>query len=187
MTEPSAPPSAPAAYPRTELPAGFETVLHSGEGGARLRTVHWDSGDDSRPPILFMGGKRDFIERHAESFQRIRARGHRLAALDWRDQGLSSRASCASCDLFDMMDVPRENLQLIVNRAEKKMFQSIGVHEVADTLHRNVSATIAKDKAGLESAQDQGVLLGEINKKAPFVRDVARLAEQMCQRHGGQA
>ena len=99
--------------------------------------------------------------------------------------GLRQTKRCL--DLFDMMDVPRENLQLIVNRAEKKMFQSIGVHEVADTLHRNVSATIAKDKAGLESAQDQGVLLGEINKKAPFVRDVARLAEQMCQRHGGQA
>ena len=104
------------------------------------------------------------------------------------DQSIGGLRQTKRClDLFDMMDVPRENLQLIVNRAEKKMFQSIGVHEVADTLHRNVSATIAKDKAGLESAQDQGVLLGEINKKAPFVRDVARLAEQMCQRHGGQA
>ena len=104
------------------------------------------------------------------------------------DQSIGGLRQTKRClDLFDMMVVPRENLQLIVNRAEKKMFQSIGVHEVADTLHRNVSATIAKDKAGLESAQDQGVLLGEINKKAPFVRDVARLAEQMCQRHGGQA
>ena len=104
------------------------------------------------------------------------------------DQSIGGLRQTKRClDLFDMMDVPRENLQLIVNRAEKKMFQSIGVHEVADTLHRNVSATIAKDKAGLESAQDQGVLRGKINKKAPFVRDVARLAEQMCQRHGGQA
>ena len=107
-----------------------------------------------------------------------------LVLTDQTIGGLRQTRRCL--DLFDMMDVPRENLHLIVNRAEKKMFQSIGVHEVSDTLHRNVSATIAKDKAGLDSAQDQGLLLGEINKKAPFVKDVARLAEQMCQRHGGQ-
>lgn len=144
MTEPSAPPSAPAAYPRTELPAGFETVFHSGEGGARLRTVHWDSGDDSRPPILFMGGKRDFIERHAESFQRIRARGHRLAALDWRDQGLSSRASCASCDLFDMME--RDFLHIVEWAAElfgepvHAVAHSMGGHMLLRTLAAHESA-----------------------------------------------
>ena len=107
-----------------------------------------------------------------------------LVLTDQTIGGLRQTRRCL--DLFDMMDVPRENLHLIVNRAEKKMFQSIGVHEVSDTLHRNVSATIARDKTGLDSAQDQGLLLGEINKKAPFVKDVARLAGQMCQRHGGQ-
>ena len=104
------------------------------------------------------------------------------------DQSIGGLRQTRRClDLFDMMDVPRENLHLVVNRAEKKMFQSIGLHDVSDTLHRNVSATIARDKAGLDSALDQGVLLNEINKKAPFVKDVAKLAEQMCQRHGGQA
>ena len=103
------------------------------------------------------------------------------------DQSITGLRQTKRClELFDMMDVPRDNMRLIVNRAEKKMFQSIGVHEVSDTLHRNVAATIAKDKAGLDSAQDQGILLGESNKKAPFLKDVAKLAEMLCQRHGGE-
>ncbi|WP_066772695.1 AAA family ATPase [Croceicoccus mobilis] len=103
------------------------------------------------------------------------------------DQSIRGLRQTKRClELFDMMDVPRDNLRLVVNRVEKKMFQSIGVHEVADTLHRQISATIAKDKVGLDSAQDQGLLLTELNRKAPFVKDIQKLADQMCDRQQEQ-
>lgn len=107
-----------------------------------------------------------------------------LVMTDQTIGGLRQTRRCL--DLFDMMDVPRDNLRLIVNRVEKRMFQPIGVTEVADTLHRNVAATIVKDKVGLEAAQNQGLLLSNLNRKAPFVKDVASLAEQLCARQEGR-
>ncbi|WP_164843924.1 AAA family ATPase [Croceicoccus ponticola] len=85
-------------------------------------------------------------------------------------------------ELFDMMNVSRENVRVVVNRVEKKLFQTIGVNEVADTLSREVSATIARDKGDLQIAQDRGVLLSDTNRKASFVKDIDRLADQICDR-----
>ncbi len=85
-------------------------------------------------------------------------------------------------DLFDMMQVSRENVRIVVNRVEKKLFQTIGVNEVADTLSREVSATIARDKGDLQMAQDRGVLLSEGSRKSAFIKDIDRLADQICDR-----
>lgn len=89
-------------------------------------------------------------------------------------------------ELFDMMQVARENVGIVVNRVEKKLFQTISVNEVADTLGRQVTATIARDKSDLQMAQDQGSLLSEVSRKAAFVKDVERLAEQLCDRLPGE-
>ncbi|WP_172799823.1 AAA family ATPase [Croceicoccus bisphenolivorans] len=88
-------------------------------------------------------------------------------------------------ELFDMMNVSRENVRVVVNRVGKKLFQAISVNEVADTLSREVSATIARDKGDLQMAQDQGILLSQTNRKAAFVKDVDRLADQICDRIQG--
>lgn len=88
-------------------------------------------------------------------------------------------------ELFDMMQVDRSTVRVVVNRVEKKLFQSISVSEVANVLNREVSATIARDRGDLQIAQDQGVLLSEKNRKAPFVKDVGRLAGQIRDRIGG--
>lgn len=88
-------------------------------------------------------------------------------------------------ELFDMMQVSRANVSVVVNRVEKKLFQSISVNEVANVLNREVSATIARDRGDLQIAQDQGLLLSDKNRKAPFVKDIGRLAGQMRDRIGG--
>lgn len=88
-------------------------------------------------------------------------------------------------ELFDMMQVDRAGVRVVVNRVEKKLFQPISVNEVANVLNREVSATIARDRGDLQMAQDQGMLLSEKNRKAPFVKDVRRLADQICDRIGG--
>lgn len=90
-------------------------------------------------------------------------------------------------ELFDMMQVDRGSVRVVVNRVEKKLFQPISVNEVANVLNREISATIARDRGDLQMAQDQGVLLSDRNRKAPFVKDVGRLAGQICDRIGGIA
>ncbi len=85
-------------------------------------------------------------------------------------------------ELFDVMNVSRENVRIVVNRVGKKLFQSISVAEVAETLNRQVFATVSRDRGDLQMAQDQGVLLSDNNRKAAFVKDVDRLADQICDR-----
>lgn len=88
-------------------------------------------------------------------------------------------------ELFDVMQVSRENVRVVVNRVEKKLFQAISVNEVAETLNRPVSATIGRDKGELQMAQDQGVLLSDSNRKATFVKDIDKLADLVCDRMVG--
>lgn len=85
-------------------------------------------------------------------------------------------------ELFDMMQMSRENVQILVNRVGKKLFQAISVNEVADTLGRPVSATVSRDKGDLQMAQDRSMLLSDANRKAAFVKDVDRLADEICAR-----
>lgn len=99
------------------MPAGATESWHPADDGARLRTIHWAPGAGGRSDapgwgrrILFCGGKRDFIERHAESYHRMLARGCAVAAADWRDQGLSTRQSCASRELFRHMETDLSRL-----------------------------------------------------------------------------
>lgn len=85
-------------------------------------------------------------------------------------------------ELFDVMNVSPENVRVVVNRVGKKLFQSISVNEVAETLNRQVFATVSRDRGDLQMAQDQGVLLSDNNRKAAFVKDVDRLADEICDR-----
>jgi len=88
-------------------------------------------------------------------------------------------------ELFDVMHVPRDKVRIVVNRVGKKLFQSISVNEVGETLSRDVSATIARDKGELQIAQDQGMLLSDTNRKAAFVKDIDRLADLLSARVSG--
>ncbi|MGB3722651.1 MAG: alpha/beta hydrolase [Pacificimonas sp.] len=98
---------------RVQLPAGGETLWLTADDGARIRMIRWGGASGGAPSrhVLFAGGKRDFIERHAESLHRLIAAGHGVTAFDWRDQGLSARASVADEQLFLHM---RADLRLIV-------------------------------------------------------------------------
>ncbi|AKM09535.1 hypothetical protein AB433_05345 [Croceicoccus naphthovorans] len=84
-------------------------------------------------------------------------------------------------ELFDVMQVSRENVRVVVNRVGKKLFQAISVGEVADTLSRPVFATVSRDKGELQVAQDQAMLLSQTNRRSAFVKDVDKLAEAICE------
>lgn len=87
-------------------------------------------------------------------------------------------------DLFDTVGLPRDRLRLVVNRVEKRLFRTIGVEEVRETLGQPVYATLSADPASLGSAQDQGMLAWEINRKSRFGQDIVALAQRLDEARG---
>lgn len=87
-------------------------------------------------------------------------------------------------ELFDSVGVQRERVRIVVNRVERRLFKTIGVDEVKATLGIPVFATLAVDPV-LASAQDQGLLAFEANRKSRFAADIATLAAQLANGWGG--
>ena len=87
-------------------------------------------------------------------------------------------------ELFDAVGVPRERVRIVVNRVEKRLFKTIGVDEVRQTLGHPVYATLAAEPGTLPGAQDQGLLSWEANRKSKFASDVSALADQLAKGWG---
>ncbi len=80
-------------------------------------------------------------------------------------------------NLFDSVGVPRAAIRVVVNRVERRLFRTIGVDEVQQALGHPVFATLSADGNVLTSAQDQGLLAGQIHRKSAFAKDIAALAD----------
>lgn len=59
--------------------------------GARLRTAHWPAAGTVRGSAVVLTGRAEFIEKYEETARTLRARGFEVFAMDWRNQGLSTR------------------------------------------------------------------------------------------------
>ncbi|MFP5513614.1 MAG: alpha/beta fold hydrolase [Alphaproteobacteria bacterium] len=59
--------------------------------GARLRVAVWPMPERVRGTALVLTGRAEFIEKYAETANALTARGFRVVAVDWRNQGLSDR------------------------------------------------------------------------------------------------
>ena len=115
----------------------------------------------------------------------------------WNDASLSAACSCSdllmvvdqslrslrrarrTITLLDSVDCPPNTARLIVNCAEKKLFQAIGVKDIAETLSREVVGTIPKVKGGLREMQDRGALLTHEDRRSPFSKAIRELAEYL--------
>lgn len=98
------------------------------------------------------------------------------------DLSISSlRQARRRLDLFDSVGISRERVRIVVNRVEKRLFRTIGVEEVQQALSHPVFATLCAEPAVLQSAQDQGMLAGEVNRRSKFASDMAALAEALAQ------
>ena len=80
-------------------------------------------------------------------------------------------------ELFDTVGILRDRVRIVVNRVERRLFRAIGVDEVKQALGQPVYATLAAEPGVIASAQDQGLLAWEINRKSKFSADIATLAE----------
>ncbi|MCW1381601.1 pilus assembly protein CpaE [Novosphingobium sp. KCTC 2891] len=94
----------------------------------------------------------------------------------------SIRQARRCVDLFDVIGIDRAKVEIIVNKAEKKLFKPIEVGDVARTLGRSVIAAVPRDTQDLARAQDQGLLIGDIVKRSAFASAIAALAQATARR-----
>jgi pilus assembly protein CpaE len=99
------------------------------------------------------------------------------------EQSLSSlRQARRRLDLFKSVGVDPRIVSIVVNRVEKRLFGTISLSDVADTLNHEVLIGLRHEGQAIPDAQAQGVLLDQIKPKANYVADIKRLTELLHSR-----
>jgi pilus assembly protein CpaE len=80
-------------------------------------------------------------------------------------------------DLLASQDMGDLEVRVILNRAEKGLFKSLGPADAERVLRRPVSYSIANDHATMSQAIDRGVPLAEVKRKCPLVKDIELLEQ----------
>lgn len=91
----------------------------------------------------------------------------------------SLRQAKRRLELFRSVGIEERSIEIVVNRVEKRLFRTIDLKDVAETLGHSVLGSIALDAPAVSTAQNQGMLVGEIHRKSRFVADVAAIGEQL--------
>ncbi|HKX89891.1 MAG TPA: pilus assembly protein CpaE, partial [Sphingopyxis sp.] len=111
-----------------------------------------------------------------------------LSAIDKADMILlvvdlsigSLRQARRRLTLFEETGIDPSRIRIVANRVEKRMFRMIGVQDAADALRYPIFATVHSDYAVVQSAQDQGVLVGTVARKNKVATDLAALGGQIA-------
>jgi lysophospholipase len=80
------------SIPTNPVPEGATVAMIKTPDGAMLRTARWPPPPGRKGTVCIFQGRTESIEKYFEMVRDLRARGFAVAALDWRGQGLSSRA-----------------------------------------------------------------------------------------------
>ncbi len=89
----------------------------------------------------------------------------------------SLRHAKRQLDFLISMGIPRPAIQIVMNRVENKLFKTIGTGNASDALRHPILATIIDEPKLLQSAQDQGELVGDIQARSKFAKDIENLAQ----------
>lgn len=79
--------------------------------------------------------------------------------------------------LFEATGIDRSRIRIVANRVEKRLFRTINVQDAADALRYPIFATVSSDYAVVQSAHDQGILVGDVARKNRVAIDLAALAD----------
>lgn len=85
-------------------------------------------------------------------------------------------------ELFNSVGVRGENVSVVVNRVEKRLFSNISLRDVKEALSRDVLVGLPNEKGKLVAAQDQGLLLSELEGNNKFDAEMAKLAAALNDR-----
>lgn len=87
----------------------------------------------------------------------------------------SLRQAKRRLDLFRSVGIEDSAVKIVVNRVEKRLFRTIGLNDVAETLGHPVLGSIALDAPLVGMAQNQGVLVGSVKRKSRFATDMTAI------------
>lgn len=82
-------------------------------------------------------------------------------------------------NLFRDVGIDKGKIQVIVNRAQKSRFRSIGVDDVASALSCDVTGTVRDDRGELQQAADEGVLVSALSRRNQFYADIRQIASDL--------
>ncbi|MEP6867716.1 MAG: AAA family ATPase [Novosphingobium sp.] len=82
-------------------------------------------------------------------------------------------------ELFRSVGIDDRNVEIVVNRAEKRLFSTITLPDVSSTLGHSVLGSIALEAPLVSTAQNQGRLVGDVQRKSKFVHDIAEIGSQL--------
>lgn len=101
------------------------------------------------------------------------------------DSSISSlRQARRRIDLFESLGIQRDNVKVIANRMERRLFRTVGTDEIAHALRATVVGSLSDEGAALRAAQDQGALLQETTGRTGYGKAVAAIATQLLEREG---
>jgi pilus assembly protein CpaE len=80
-------------------------------------------------------------------------------------------------DLLASQDMDRLNVHVVLNRAEKGLFRTIGPADAERVLRRPVAFSIANDHDTMSQAIDRGVPIAEIKRKSALGKDIDALEQ----------
>jgi lysophospholipase len=125
------------------VPQGATFAYMHTPDGVDIRYARWE-GDADKPTIVFLNGFRECIEKHFETVEDLQKRGYAVYTMDWRGQGLSTRAlpnrqkvHIENFDLHvqDLVQLMNEVVRPMIDGAVYLFAHSMGGHLALRYLH----------------------------------------------------
>lgn len=91
----------------------------------------------------------------------------------------SLRQAKRRLELFRSVGIEDRVVEVVVNRVEKRLFKAIDLNDVSATLGRPVVGSIALEAPLVSTAQNQGVLVGQMHRRSRFAKDLAQLGAHL--------
>lgn len=96
---------------------------------------------------------------------------------------LSSFRQARRClELFDTLHIPRDRIEVVANKVERRAFRPLAIGDMARVLGKEPIAVLPDEEETLRRAQDQGVLADAIARKNPFSKAIGQLADDIALR-----
>ncbi|MDE2437325.1 MAG: AAA family ATPase [Sphingomonadales bacterium] len=101
----------------------------------------------------------------------------------------SLRQARRRLDLFSSVGIEGDEVQLVVNRVERRLFKTIDVGDASATLGRPVLGSVTLEDPLVSTAQDQGLLVKQVSRKSKFNADIQAISKILAERFaaGGPA
>ncbi|WP_255326193.1 AAA family ATPase [Sphingobium sp. EM0848] len=89
----------------------------------------------------------------------------------------SLRQAKRRIELFRSIGIESDAIQIVVNRVEKRLFRTIDLNDVSETLGHRTLGSVTLDAPLVSTAQNQGALVSDIRGKSRFCKDIEKIGE----------